>query len=673
MILRKKTHRCARRAKCYLLDEGFSNRVAMEYFNDFGKLKRLALGVVLALFLLSSVFASSKVGERTSDPFHQQITQVHASSGSLDGPVEDQSSTAIVSTQNMGLGTFAFYYAWYGNPSVSGYWNHWNGIESAPHNPSNITNGRRDIASTDYPLLDAYDSKNETVIDQHIQWAKKAGVNCFIVSWWGINDFTDNASKHIMNACERTNFKFAFYYETTSSTNQTVTDLNYLVKTYGNSPSFYRIDNRPVVFVYYRARDNLNPQGWIWHACADSTGVDQSPNTNASASTQWVPSEEIRLPPRVGIIPFQPFKTTPGFIENEQPIFLPPNDQYLLNVSVSNIRNDSGPDSQVGIKIEIGQDPSCNETLKEEVLNFADGWQDWSFDITRYAGKNVYIKAESYATNWNSSWAALDSFYISNSASKTVNADPFFDNSWKDVVQNLRVDGANLYLIVDFGGYEGKIKSFVHYFQEYFDGFHTYNPIELLKIENIGNIFQKYFSGTFLNISNLYSDASQLAHSYNKTFIATVVPGFNNTVAIPLTVDRDNGAVYRTFWQSANASNPDGYAITSFNEWHEGTEIEPSLEYGYQYINFTPPPLSTPSTTSTQSPIQSTPTPITTPDTKCKNLQTISELILLLIPVLTLITIALVLHRKKRHRFGINHLHICQIFRGKNSRKPKRL
>jgi len=27
--------------------------------------------------------------------------------------------------------------------------------------------------------------------------------------------------------------------------------------------------------------------------------------------------------------------------------------------------------------------------------------------------------------------------------------------------------------------------------------------------------------------------------------------------------------------------------ICTWNEWHEGSEIEPSLEYGYQYINLT--------------------------------------------------------------------------------------
>ena len=33
----------------------------------------------------------------------------------------------------------------------------------------------------------------------------------------------------------------------------------------------------------------------------------------------------------------------------------------------------------------------------------------------------------------------------------------------------------------------------------------------------------------------------------------------------------------------------DGYVllVTSFNEWHEGTELEPSTEYGEMYLNLT--------------------------------------------------------------------------------------
>jgi hypothetical protein len=70
------------------------------------------------------------------------------------------------------------------------------------------------------------------------------------------------------------------------------------------------------------------------------------------------------------------------------------------------------------------------------------------------------------------------------------------------------------------------------------------------------------------------------------TFVATVMPGFNNTAVQneSRVIDRREGSYYDLYWLVAKACSPDGYAITSFNEWHEGTEIEPSREYRYQYI-----------------------------------------------------------------------------------------
>lgn len=475
------------------------------------------------------------------------------------------------------LGTFAFYYPWYGTPSVSGYWHGWN---DSGHNPDNVTDGRSDIAATNYPLLGVYDSNNETMIDQQVNEARNAGINCFVVSWWGINDFTDNASKHIMNVCERDDFNFTFYIENTASISQTVEDLTYLFSTYGNSSSWYRVDGRPVIFVYQRARDELLPQTWIWHACTDSIGVDSSPNQTESASIQWLPAEEVRTPPRLGIIPFQPFKTTPGYVETANSTYLPPNEQYTLHIGVSDIRNDSGDLSQVGIEVKIGTDPTCNDTLYNQTLHFSDGWQDLSFNITAYAGQDVYLKAESYAVGWSSEWAAVDYFYITNSSGRIVSPDPFFDNGWNETIYEIRAEGYNPYVIMDFGGYESEVLGFLDYFSNCIDGIHVYNPLG--------------FSNNPLDVYDLYSQACELAHSYNKTFIATVVPGFNNIVAsnyspasLESVVDRRKGVCYSLFWLIAKASHPDGYAITSFNEWHEGTEIEPSIEYGDQYLNLT--------------------------------------------------------------------------------------
>jgi len=57
-----------------------------------------------------------------------------------------------------------------------------------------------------------------------------------------------------------------------------------------------------------------------------------------------------------------------------------------------------------------------------------------------------------------------------------------------------------------------------------------------------------------------------------------VGPGYDATHA---TADlrvkpRRDGATYDAMWRSAIRSSADGVTITSYNEWHEGTQIEPA-------------------------------------------------------------------------------------------------
>ena len=65
---------------------------------------------------------------------------------------------------------------------------------------------------------------------------------------------------------------------------------------------------------------------------------------------------------------------------------------------------------------------------------------------------------------------------------------------------------------------------------------------------------------------------------------ATVIPGYDDTKLgregeRPTTL-RHGGRTYATLWEAALASELDWVLITSFNEWHEGSEIEPSVENG---------------------------------------------------------------------------------------------
>ena len=50
---------------------------------------------------------------------------------------------------------------------------------------------------------------------------------------------------------------------------------------------------------------------------------------------------------------------------------------------------------------------------------------------------------------------------------------------------------------------------------------------------------------------------------------------------------RNAGTTYEATWQAAIASGTDWVLITTFNEWWEGTAIEPSVNYSTSYLALT--------------------------------------------------------------------------------------
>ena len=72
--------------------------------------------------------------------------------------------------------------------------------------------------------------------------------------------------------------------------------------------------------------------------------------------------------------------------------------------------------------------------------------------------------------------------------------------------------------------------------------------------------------------------------------IAELGPGYDHSRVsgrAPLVVKRDGGKFYETAWQSILRSRPRIVALETWNEFHEGTEICESKEYGRQYIALT--------------------------------------------------------------------------------------
>jgi hypothetical protein len=75
-----------------------------------------------------------------------------------------------------------------------------------------------------------------------------------------------------------------------------------------------------------------------------------------------------------------------------------------------------------------------------------------------------------------------------------------------------------------------------------------------------------------------------------KVYVATVMPGYDDRKtgrSNAFAVSREGGAYYERSWQAAISSAPDWIVITSFNEWPEGTYIEPSKAFGSKFLDMT--------------------------------------------------------------------------------------
>lgn len=91
--------------------------------------------------------------------------------------------------------------------------------------------------------------------------------------------------------------------------------------------------------------------------------------------------------------------------------------------------------------------------------------------------------------------------------------------------------------------------------------------------------------------------AWEVRTSQQKLWIATLSPGWDDTradckadVRVPSAAhrqERGDGAFFGATFDAAIASNPDWLWVNSFNEWVEGTYVEPSVKYGNHYLELT--------------------------------------------------------------------------------------
>ena len=171
--------------------------------------------------------------------------------------------------------------------------------------------GPSDFQNTDFQPLAPYNSDDATVIQTHVQEAQSAGIDGFVMSWYGNGDRTDANLAKLQDIGQRTGFRSTIHFETEHfwGVDDVIAQLKAFYQLRINSPSMVTYQGRPVIF-FWRAstysnatwsaiRAQVDPNHWaVWIADGDNFSFPAgdawdgiSPYTAA-----WSPNPAAQLP-----------------------------------------------------------------------------------------------------------------------------------------------------------------------------------------------------------------------------------------------------------------------------------------------------------------------------------------------------------------------------------------
>jgi hypothetical protein len=146
-------------------------------------------------------------------------------------------------------------------------------------------------------------------------------------------------------------------------------------------------------------------------------------------------------------------------------------------------------------------------------------------------------------------------------------------DAWEYVIRRVRASGHRVLLVVDAPspGWLDRRPGWL----ARFDGLHVYSPVPALARGR--------------DLGATYRAQAEAARAAGLPFVASVAPGFDDrAIRSPGTlIGRDEGATYDATWRAALVVDPAWILVSTWNEWHEGSEIEASLEHGRRYLDAT--------------------------------------------------------------------------------------
>jgi hypothetical protein len=146
-------------------------------------------------------------------------------------------------------------------------------------------------------------------------------------------------------------------------------------------------------------------------------------------------------------------------------------------------------------------------------------------------------------------------------------------SAWDVVRAHLAAAGRRLFLVADVRSPEW-LAARPDWLPR-FDAFHVSTPAGFLSRGR--------------DLDQAYAALATLGRAAGRPFVPAVGPGFDDrSVRQPATiVDRAGGGTYDRTWQAALSVDPPWVLVSTWNEWHRGSEIEPSVEHGHRYLDAT--------------------------------------------------------------------------------------
>lgn len=155
-------------------------------------------------------------------------------------------------------------------------WSHWKWNSGGPpHNPlERRDDGLRSIAAVQYPLIGPYNSWSRNVVRYHLRTAHAAGIEAFIVIWYGPGSESDQPVALLLDEAAKIGMRIALCYEEKVNFPDyrhpesrdhviagVVTDLRFILDRYGSHPAYLKRNGAPFVAQFNSwGTDELGPK-----------------------------------------------------------------------------------------------------------------------------------------------------------------------------------------------------------------------------------------------------------------------------------------------------------------------------------------------------------------------------------------------------------------------------